>query len=107
MRATVQIRIDEDTRAQASQLFERIGLDIPTAVRMFLKQSIASNGLPFQPTIAKDNGLVTSRKQAGESLKQAFRLAQEQSVINGTDKMTMEEIDAEIAACRREKRGQS
>ena len=54
MRATVQVRIDEDTRKQANELFERIGLDIPTAIRMFLKQSIASNGLPFQPMIAKD-----------------------------------------------------
>ena len=54
MRATVQVRIDEDTRKQANELFERIGLDIPTAIRMFLKQSIASNGLPFQPMITKD-----------------------------------------------------
>jgi len=54
MRATVQVRIDEDTRKQASALFERIGLDIPTAIRMFLKQSIESNGLPFQPMIIKD-----------------------------------------------------
>ena len=54
MRATVQVRIDEDTRKKANELFERIGLDIPTAIRMFLKQSIASNGLPFQPMITKD-----------------------------------------------------
>ncbi len=46
MRATVQVRIDEDTREQANAVFERIGLDIPTAIRMFLKQSIESNGLP-------------------------------------------------------------
>ena len=54
MRATVQVRIDEDTRKQANALFERIGLDIPTAIRMFLKQSIESNGLPFQPMITRD-----------------------------------------------------
>ena len=54
MRSTVQVRIDEDTRQQASKLFERIGLDIPTAIRMFLKQSIESNGLPFQPMIKRD-----------------------------------------------------
>ena len=53
MRSTVQVRIDEDTRQRASELFERMGLDIPTAIRMFLKQSIESNGLPFQPMIIK------------------------------------------------------
>ena len=54
MRATVQVRVDENTRKLATELFERIGLDIPTAIRMFLKQSIESNGLPFQPGIKKD-----------------------------------------------------
>jgi hypothetical protein len=39
------------------------------------------------------------------TLKEAFKAAQEQSVINGTDSMTMEEINAEITAYRREKRG--
>jgi DNA-damage-inducible protein J len=53
MRATVQVRIDHETRQQASELFERLGLDIPTAIRMFLKQSIEANGLPFQPRIAE------------------------------------------------------
>jgi DNA-damage-inducible protein J len=51
MRATVQVRIDDETRQEASELFERLGLDIPTAIRMFLKQSIESKGLPFQPKI--------------------------------------------------------
>lgn len=53
MRSTVQVRIDEETRKQAAELFEHMGLDIPTAIRMFLKQSIESNGLPFQPMIIK------------------------------------------------------
>jgi DNA-damage-inducible protein J len=51
MRATVQVRIDDKTRREVSELFERLGLDIPTAIRMFLKQSIESKGLPFQPRI--------------------------------------------------------
>ncbi len=53
MRTTVQVRVDDDTRKQANEVFERIGLDIPTAIRMFLKQSIESNGLPFQPMSTK------------------------------------------------------
>ena len=54
MRPTVQVRIDEDTRLKATELFDRLGLDIPTAIRMFLKQSIELNGLPFQPRIERD-----------------------------------------------------
>ena len=43
----LQIRVDEDTREQAAMLFENLGLDLPTAVRIFLKKSIATAGLPF------------------------------------------------------------
>ncbi|MDR1977530.1 MAG: type II toxin-antitoxin system RelB/DinJ family antitoxin [Synergistaceae bacterium] len=53
MRSTVQVRIDEETRTKAEALFDRMGLDIPTAIRMFLKQSVESNGLPFQPRIVE------------------------------------------------------
>ena len=53
MRSTVQVRIDDETRIKAAALYERMGLDIPTAIRMFLKQSIELNGLPFQPRITE------------------------------------------------------
>jgi hypothetical protein len=44
------------------------------------------------------------QKQARKELGEVFRAMQEQSVINGTDKITMDEINEEIAAYRREKR---
>ena len=43
----IQVRVDSALKAEAEQLFRDIGLDMPTAVRLFLKQSIISNGLPF------------------------------------------------------------
>jgi len=35
--------------------------------------------------------------------KKAIKELQQQSVLNGTSNMTMEEIDAEIALCRKER----
>ena len=43
----IQIRVDEDTKREADALFSRLGLDTPTAVRMFLKQALLQHGLPF------------------------------------------------------------
>jgi len=43
----IQVRVDSELKAEAEQLFTDIGLDMPTAVRLFLKQSIINNGLPF------------------------------------------------------------
>lgn len=33
----LQIRLDEDLKNQASKLFEELGMDIPTAIRIFTR----------------------------------------------------------------------
>ncbi len=47
--ANVSFRTDDETKAQAAELFRDLGLDMSTAINMFLRQSIASNGIPFTP----------------------------------------------------------
>ena len=44
----VQVRMDADLRDAAAQTFEELGLDLPTAIRIFLKKSVAVHGLPFE-----------------------------------------------------------
>ncbi len=46
-----QIRIDKDVKAEAVELLKELGLDMSTAVNMFLHQLILRNGLPFSVTI--------------------------------------------------------
>jgi DNA-damage-inducible protein J len=43
----IQVRVDSALKSEAEQLFTDMGLDMPTAIRLFLKQSILNNGLPF------------------------------------------------------------
>ena len=42
-----QIRIDTDIKTQATELFSKLGLDMSTAVNMFLHQAVIRQGLPF------------------------------------------------------------
>ena len=42
-----QIRIDAVTKTQASQLFDRLGLDMSGAVNLFLHQCVLRGGIPF------------------------------------------------------------
>ncbi len=42
-----QIRIDAKVKEEASALFENLGLDMSSAVNMFLHQCILRGGLPF------------------------------------------------------------
>ena len=46
--STLQIRIDSDLRQQADELFSNVGLDISSAVRLFLRQSVIRHRLPFE-----------------------------------------------------------
>jgi DNA-damage-inducible protein J len=45
--AVLQTRIDKATKDEAEQLFESLGLDITTAIRLFLKQAINQRCIPF------------------------------------------------------------
>ena len=45
--ATIQIRIDDNMKAEADSLFSALGLDTSTAVRMFIASALEHNGLPF------------------------------------------------------------
>ena len=45
--ANINVRTDAAVKAQAQQIFESIGLDLSTAVNLFLKQTVRANNLPF------------------------------------------------------------
>ena len=44
---SMNIRMDSDVKKQAQELFAQFGLDMTTAVNMFLRQSIRQQGIPF------------------------------------------------------------
>ncbi|MBQ4133347.1 MAG: type II toxin-antitoxin system RelB/DinJ family antitoxin [Desulfovibrionaceae bacterium] len=48
--ANLQVKIDDQLRIDAHNVASSLGLDLATAVRMFLKQMVRENGLPFRPT---------------------------------------------------------
>jgi DNA-damage-inducible protein J len=46
--AVLQTRVDVDTKKKADKLFDSLGLDTTTAIRLFLKQSINQQRIPFE-----------------------------------------------------------
>lgn len=55
----LQVRMDENLKNEASDLFEKLGLDIPTAIRIFFKRAVTEKGIPFElrePTVVYDAG---------------------------------------------------
>ena len=94
--SVVQFRVDDELKEQATAVCENLGIDLPTALRMFMKRTVLANGIPFNMTLPKEayrsNRAVRAMFAQGEDAKK-----------NGTADMTLEEINAEIAASRTER----
>ena len=94
--AVVQVRMDTALRDESAALFEQMGFDLPTAIRMFLTKAVQEKALPFKLALPKKD----SKSQALE----AMRALSEEARRNGTADMTLDEINAEIAAVRAERK---
>ena len=46
--ALIQVRIEDELKHAADELFSDLGLDTPTAIRIFLKHAVNRQGLPFE-----------------------------------------------------------
>ena len=59
----LQVRVEEDLKRDAIKVLDKIGIDMPTAIRVFLKRIVAEDGIPFNITLPKDRkgtkGVVT------------------------------------------------
>jgi|WetSurMetagenome_2_1015567.scaffolds.fasta_scaffold902203_2 addiction module RelB/DinJ family antitoxin len=44
---TIQIRIDEKTKDEAGKIFNNLGIDMTTAIKLFLRQISIKKAFPF------------------------------------------------------------
>jgi DNA-damage-inducible protein J len=87
--ALLQVRLDESTKRKADTLFADLGLDTPTAVRIFLAKAIEWEGLPFEVAKPRPNAETLKAMLDGmEILPKRYSSFQEM----------LDEIDAEIEA---------
>ena len=55
--ASITIRMNKSIKQQAQKLFADLGLDMSSAINLFIKQAIFQNGLPFE--VSKKPNTVT------------------------------------------------
>ena len=91
----IQFRADKELKQEVTEIYEAIGMDLPTAFRMFMVRSKAVKGLPFPAVMPEDT--VTH----AEALS-AFRELRRQAA--DVPEMTADEINAEIAAARKDRK---
>ncbi len=44
----INVRVDSELKAQADALFSDLGMNMSTAIVMFLKSAVSHDGLPFE-----------------------------------------------------------
>ncbi len=82
--ATLQIRIDDTLKAQAESLFNSLGLDTSTAVRIFLNSAVENNGIPF----------AIQHRPLDPSLVEAIRDTRNRKNLHGPYATAQEAIDS-------------
>ena len=92
--AVLQVRVDDDLKNQASVIFNGLGIDLSTAIRMFLKKAVLEGGIPFETKFDEVTlkGILAVERMRSISEK------------NGNCNMTLEEINEEIRLAREENR---
>lgn len=73
--ASINIRVDDNIKAQAQELFASLGMDVSSAVNVFLRQSIAFGGIPFtirQPRYNAQTEKAIREAHAGVNLSEPF-----------------------------------
>jgi len=93
--ALIQFRADKALKQEVTEIYESIGMDLPTAFRMFMVRSKAVRGLPF-PAVMTEKAITHN-----EALN-AFSMLRVQA--SDVPEMSLDEINAEIAAARAERK---
>jgi DNA-damage-inducible protein J len=96
----LSIRLDRDLKEQADQVFNTMGMSTTTAITIFVRQAVRQKKIPFEITLSESESRAIAMSEAIAATERIWQ----ESAQHGTDKMTLAEIDAEIAASRAERR---
>lgn len=83
----LNIRTDKEVKSSAEKIFEQLGLNMTTAVNIFLRQTIRENGIPF------DLKLRVPNDKTAAAIEEGRRIARDKSVKGYT---SMEDLKAAL-----------
>lgn len=72
--ATIQLRIDNATKKSAKIILDKIGIDMTSAIKIYLKQIVINEGIPFKLltenglTIQQENEILKASKEAKKGI---------------------------------------
>lgn len=83
-----QVRIDENLKKQATELFSQLGMDMSSAMNIFLKQCVLRGGLPFSVEVPQ------YKPEVLDAMEEAKKISKDPGVKRYSSfSAAMEELD--------------
>ena len=91
----IQFRADKALKQEVTEIYESLGMDLPTALRMFMNKSKMVKGVPFDVRLPENTVTRAEAMRTFEDLR---------AQASDLPEMTLEEINAEISAAGAERK---
>ena len=75
----VTVRMDAQIKAQAEELFGALGMNLSTAINVFVRQSLRKGGFPFEVVLDQPN------RETREAMLEAEQILKDPSVKRYSD----------------------
>lgn len=82
--AEVRSRIEPDLKMQSTEVLSGLGLDMSDAIRLFLRQVVATRGLPFE--IREPNATTLAAMAEARSMRGKARFNSPEEFFDGIEK---------------------
>lgn len=92
--SAITVRIDSEMKVQFDKLCTEFGMSVNTAFNIFVNAVVRSRKIPFE---------IKAAKTEGPSALDLFMLQRRAAEASAEPEMTLDEINAEIRAARRER----
>ena len=79
----ITVKVEDALKDQASAVLDELGLDLPTAIRMYLKALVRENGVPISTKLTKNQNVapaVPAAPEAEEPVEEAVPVEEEKPV---------------------------
>lgn len=73
------VRMDSEVKKQCEALYGELGMNLTTAINVFLRQSLRVGGFPFEVRVDRPNG------ETAAAMREAERIARDPSVKRYSD----------------------
>ena len=91
----VQFRVDSELKKEVTEIYQALGMDLPTAFRMFMVRTKMEHGLPFSAVLPENNVTLSEGAEDFDELRRQCKDIPE---------MSQEEINNFISEVRRGRR---